>query len=99
MCAESDRLRVEAPTRIPAKRFINAFSRPAESRRSETTKVIRTADLKTQTRRELADLAKNFGVDGWHGMKKDELVDAIAKIQARLRLNNHVHLQHFLRIA
>tara|TARA_R110002049_G_scaffold2750_2_gene21751 strand:+ start:627200 stop:628486 length:1287 start_codon:yes stop_codon:yes gene_type:complete len=47
--------------------------------------VIKTADLKAQTRRELADLAKNYGVDGWHGMKKDELVDAIAKVQRRLR--------------
>jgi len=47
--------------------------------------VITTADLKAQTRRELADLARNYGVSGWHGMKKDELVEEIKKIQRRLR--------------
>lgn len=47
--------------------------------------VITTADLKAQTRRELADLARNYGVSGWHGMKKDELVDEIKKVQRRLR--------------
>ncbi len=47
--------------------------------------VITTADLKAQTRRELADLARNYGVPGWHGMKKDDLVEEIKKIQRRLR--------------
>jgi hypothetical protein len=47
--------------------------------------VITTADLKAQTRRELADLARNYGVSGWHGMKKDELVEEIKKVQRRLR--------------
>ncbi len=47
--------------------------------------VITTADLKAQTRRELADLARNYGVPGWHGMKKDELVEEIKKVQRRLR--------------
>ncbi|MGB7344633.1 MAG: DUF4912 domain-containing protein [Pirellulaceae bacterium] len=47
--------------------------------------MIKTADLKAQTRRELADLAKNYGVPGWHGMKKDELIDAVTKVQRRLR--------------
>ncbi len=47
--------------------------------------VIKTADLKAQTRRELAELAKDYGVAGWHGMRKDELVEAITKIQRRLR--------------
>ena len=47
--------------------------------------MIKTADLKSQTRRELATLAKNYGIPGWHGMKKDELVDAISKTQRRLR--------------
>ena len=47
--------------------------------------MIKTADLKSQTRRELATLAKNYGITGWHGMRKDELVDAITKIQRRLR--------------
>lgn len=47
--------------------------------------MITTADLKAQTRRELADLARNYGVSGWHGMKKDELITAIGKIQRGLR--------------
>ncbi|WP_182867257.1 DUF4912 domain-containing protein [Rhodopirellula sp. JC639] len=47
--------------------------------------MIKTADLKSQTRRELASLAKNYGIAGWHGMRKDELVDAISKTQRRLR--------------
>ncbi|MCG8651052.1 MAG: DUF4912 domain-containing protein [Pirellulales bacterium] len=47
--------------------------------------MITTADLKAQTRRELADLARNYGVAGWHGMKKDELIDEIKKIQRRMR--------------
>ncbi|QDV86388.1 DUF4912 domain-containing protein [Planctomycetes bacterium TBK1r] len=47
--------------------------------------MIKTADLKSQTRRELASLAKNYGIAGWHGMRKEELVDAISKTQRRLR--------------
>ena len=47
--------------------------------------MIKTADLKAQTRRELAELAKNYGVPGWHSMKKDDLVQEITKIQRRLR--------------
>lgn len=47
--------------------------------------MITTADLKAQTRRELADLARNYGVAGWHGLKKDELVEEIKKVQRRLR--------------
>ncbi len=47
--------------------------------------MITTADLKAQTRRELADLAKNYGVPNWHALKKDELVEEISKVQRRLR--------------
>ncbi len=47
--------------------------------------MITTADLKAQTRRELADLARNYGVPGWHGLKKDELIEEINKVQRRLR--------------
>ena len=47
--------------------------------------MIKTADLKAQTRRELAELAKNYGVPGWHSMRKDDLVTAITKVQRRLR--------------
>ena len=47
--------------------------------------MITTADLKAQTRRELGDLARHYGVAGWHGMKKDELIEEIKKVQRRLR--------------
>lgn len=47
--------------------------------------MIKTADLKAQTRKELADLARNYGIGGWHGMKKDELITEISKLQRRLR--------------
>ena len=47
--------------------------------------MITTADLKSQTRRELADLARNYGVPGWHGMRKDDLVTEIRKVQRRMR--------------
>lgn len=47
--------------------------------------MITTADLKAQTRRELGDLARNYGVAGWHSMKKAELIEEIKKVQRRLR--------------
>ncbi len=47
--------------------------------------MITTADLKAQTRRELGDLAKNYGIPGWHGLRKEELIDEIKKVQRRLR--------------
>ncbi len=50
--------------------------------------MITTADLKAQTRRELADLARDYGVVGWHGMKKDGLVEEIKKVQRRLGRNS-----------
>lgn len=43
--------------------------------------LITTADLKTQTRRDLADTARQIGVTGWHSMKKEELIEAIRKAQ------------------
>lgn len=47
--------------------------------------MITTADLRAQTRRELADLARDNGVSGWHGLKKNELVEELRKVQRRLR--------------
>lgn len=47
--------------------------------------MITTAELKTQTRRDLADLARQHEVTGWHAMRKDELIDALRKIQRRAR--------------
>ncbi len=47
--------------------------------------MITNADLSSQTRRELAEMARNYGVAGWHSMRKDDLVSEIKKIQRRLR--------------
>ncbi|WP_146405873.1 DUF4912 domain-containing protein [Allorhodopirellula heiligendammensis] len=47
--------------------------------------MITNADLSSQTRRELAEMAKNYGVAGWHSMRKDDLVSEIKKVQRRLR--------------
>ncbi|TWT95040.1 DUF4912 domain-containing protein [Neorhodopirellula pilleata] len=47
--------------------------------------MITNANLNLQTRKELAELAKNYGVAGWHAMKKDDLVSEIRKVQRRLR--------------
>ena len=71
-----------------AERDSNSQRRNAVCRSGVTileVQVITTADLKAQTRRELADLARNYGVPGWHGLKKDELVTEIRKVQRRLR--------------
>ncbi len=46
--------------------------------------MITTADLKAQTRRELGDLARNYGIAGWHSLKKDALIVEIKKVQRRL---------------
>lgn len=73
---------------LAAERDSNSQRRNAVRRSGVTileVQVITTADLKAQTRRELADLARNYGVPGWHGLKKDELVTEIRKVQRRLR--------------
>lgn len=47
--------------------------------------MITTAELKTQTRRDLADLARQHEITGWHAMRKAELIDALRKLQRRQR--------------
>ena len=37
--------------------------------------------LKTNTRKELASLAKRHHVAGWHGMRKEELIEALIDVQ------------------
>ncbi len=47
--------------------------------------LITTADLKTQSRRDLVELAKQLGLAGGHSMKKEELITELAKIQRNSR--------------
>jgi hypothetical protein len=45
-----------------------------------------TADtLKSHTRKELASMARRRRVGGWHGMKKQELIDALLAVEKRNR--------------
>lgn len=41
--------------------------------------MITSADLKTQTKNDLAQMAKRLGVSGWNALSKDQLVAAIVK--------------------
>jgi len=50
--------------------------------------LITTASLKTQSWKDLAEMAKHKGLSGWHSMRKDELVKALvraAQKRAKLR--------------
>lgn len=42
--------------------------------------MITAASLKTQTSKDLAQLAKKKGVSGWHSMKKEQLIKALLKV-------------------
>lgn len=46
----------------------------------EDPEVITQASLKSQTAKDLSQLAKEKGVTGWHSMRKDELIKALLKI-------------------
>jgi len=45
--------------------------------------LITTASLKTQSWKDLADMAKRKGLSGWHSMRKDELVKALVRAAQR----------------
>src|SRR5947209_18030589 len=50
--------------------------------------LITTASRKTQSWKDLAEMAKSKGLSGWHSMRKDDLVKALlkaAKKRERLR--------------
>lgn len=45
--------------------------------------LITIADLKSQTRSDLANMARELGVQGWHGMRKDQLIEELRKVRRR----------------
>lgn len=45
-------------------------------------------ELKSQTRKDLAGMAKTRGVAGWHAMRKDELVKALSRLARKDRRKN-----------
>jgi uncharacterized protein len=45
--------------------------------------LVTLANLRAQTSKELARLARNEGVTGWHSMRKEQLVQAILKLARR----------------
>ena len=42
-------------------------------------------ELLALTRKQLADVARDQGVPGWHGMRKDELIEALAELHRKNR--------------
>src|SRR6478609_7164895 len=74
---DRDRLRAGCACALP----------PPHPRR--LTSLITTTSLKTQSWKDLAEMAKSKGLTGWHSMRKDDLVKALlkaAKKRERLRL-------------
>ncbi len=45
--------------------------------------MITSADLKTQTKQDLSQMAKRLGVNGWNALSKDQLVAAILKTKTK----------------
>ena len=45
----------------------------------EVSPVITTAKLRSRTAKDLATMAKRKGVQGWHSMRKEELVKALMR--------------------
>lgn len=47
------------------------------------------AELRAHTRKHLAKMAQSAGVEGWHGMRKEELIAALTKAGATAAKNAH----------
>lgn len=51
--------------------------------------MVTLANLRAQTSKDLARLARNEGVSGWHSMRKEQLVQAILKLSKRRSVSVH----------
>ena len=49
-------------------------------------------DLQGRNKKELAEMARKKGIQGWHGMRKDELVAALAALPADTRRDRRPRL-------
>ena len=52
--------------------------------------------LQTCTKKQLIELARQRGVLGWHGMRKEELVEALAGVAAA-RSSSHKRVKDHIR--
>ena len=50
--------------------------------------LVTAASLRSQTSKDLAQMAKNKGVPGWHSMRKEQLVHALVKIAKQKAKSN-----------
>lgn len=68
---------------------MNRGSDEANKKRTGEKTLVTLSNLRAQTSKELAKLARNEGVQGWHSMRKEQLVQAILK-QSKRRGSNQV---------
>ena len=73
------------PNRIVPNRIVPNGSSRTESSRTESPRTgsppaVAPETLRASTRKDLAVLAREHRVSGWHGMRKDELVDALLDV-------------------
>src|SRR6476660_4772746 len=76
---DRDRLRAGCACALP----------PPHPRR--LTSLITTTSLKTQSWKDLAEMAKSKGLSGWHSMRKDDLVKALVRAAQRRAKLRAVH--------
>jgi hypothetical protein len=54
---------------------------PLESNRPKVNSLITTASFNSRTTKELAEIARKKGIRGWHAMRKEQLVQALIRLE------------------